>query len=34
MVVRRGITEPKQLEGAKLALTKSTTATMLIERFI
>jgi ABC-type nitrate/sulfonate/bicarbonate transport system substrate-binding protein len=34
MVVRRGITEPKQLEGAKLALTKGTTATMLIERFI
>jgi len=34
MVVRRGITEPKQLEGAKLALTKGTTATMLIERVI
>jgi ABC-type nitrate/sulfonate/bicarbonate transport system substrate-binding protein len=34
MVVRRGITEPKQTEGAKLALAKGTTATMLIERFI
>jgi ABC-type nitrate/sulfonate/bicarbonate transport system substrate-binding protein len=34
MVVREGITEPKQLEGAKLALTKGTTATMLVELYI
>jgi ABC-type nitrate/sulfonate/bicarbonate transport system substrate-binding protein len=34
MVVRKGITEPKQLEGAKLALTKGTTATMLVELYI
>jgi ABC-type nitrate/sulfonate/bicarbonate transport system substrate-binding protein len=34
MVVRKGITSPKQLEGSKLALTKGTTATMLIELYI
>jgi ABC-type nitrate/sulfonate/bicarbonate transport system substrate-binding protein len=34
MVVRKGITSPKQLEGAKLALTKGTTATMLIETYV
>lgn len=34
IVVRKGITEPKQLEGTKLALTKGTTATMLIELYI
>jgi ABC-type nitrate/sulfonate/bicarbonate transport system substrate-binding protein len=34
MVVRKEITEPKQLEGAKLALTKGTVATMLIGLYI
>jgi ABC-type nitrate/sulfonate/bicarbonate transport system substrate-binding protein len=33
MVVRKEIKNPKQLEGAKLALTKGTTATMLIELY-
>jgi ABC-type nitrate/sulfonate/bicarbonate transport system substrate-binding protein len=34
MVVRKEITDPKQLEGSKLALTKGTTATMLIDLYI
>ncbi len=33
MVVRKEIKTPKQLEGAKLGLTKGTTATMLIELY-
>lgn len=33
IVVRKDITNPKQLEGAKLGLTKGSTATMLIERY-
>ena len=34
MVVRKEIISPKQLEGTKLALTKGTTATMLIELYM
>jgi ABC-type nitrate/sulfonate/bicarbonate transport system substrate-binding protein len=33
IVLGKGITSPKQLEGAKLGLTKGSTATMLIERY-
>jgi NitT/TauT family transport system substrate-binding protein len=34
MVVKKAITNPKQLEGMKLGLTKGTTATMLIETYV
>ncbi|HZR01755.1 MAG TPA: ABC transporter substrate-binding protein [Burkholderiales bacterium] len=33
LVVKKAITNPKQLEGAKLGLTKGTVATMLIELY-
>jgi NitT/TauT family transport system substrate-binding protein len=34
MVLKKALTSPKQLEGAKLGLTKGTTATMLIETYV
>jgi sulfonate transport system substrate-binding protein len=34
MVVKKGISSPRQLEGTKLGLTKGTTATMLIETYV